>query len=79
MSEEGVAFRQIAQAMARQLDIPTASVARADAADHFGFLGHFVSLDCPTTAAMTRQLLRWKPTGPRLLEDLDEGHYFRSE
>jgi hypothetical protein len=27
----------------------------------------------------TRTLLGWQPTGPTLLEDLDAGHYTRSE
>jgi nucleoside-diphosphate-sugar epimerase len=79
IGDEGVPFRQIAEAMSRQLNIPTASVALEDAQDHFAFLSHFVSVDCPATAAVTRELLGWDPTGPGLLEDLDEGHYFVSE
>ena len=79
VGDEGVPFRKIAEAMGRQLDIPTASVAPDDAPEHFAFLGHFVSLDCPATAATTRRLLGWEPTGPSLLEDLDAGHYVRSE
>ena len=46
--------------------------------EHFSALGHFASLDSPATAALTRELLGWQPTGPSLLEDLDQGHYFRS-
>ncbi len=79
VGDEGVPFRKIAEAIGRQLDIPTASVAPDDAPEHFAFLGHFVSLDCPATAATTRRLLGWEPTGPRLLEDLDAGSYVRSE
>ena len=47
VGDEGVPFRQIADAMGRHLDIPTASVAPADAAAHFAPFGHFVGLDCP--------------------------------
>ena len=72
-----VPFREIAQAMSRHLGIPTASVTPADAPQHFGHLGHFVALDCPATAAITRKLLRWEPAGPRLLEDLEQEHYYR--
>jgi nucleoside-diphosphate-sugar epimerase len=79
VGDEGVPFRKIAEAMGRQLDVPTASVAPDDALEHFAFLGHFVSLDCPATAATTRRLLGWEPTGPGLLEDLDAGRYVRSE
>jgi nucleoside-diphosphate-sugar epimerase len=76
--DEGVPFRDIAEAIGRHLDIPTASVARDEAPEHFGFMANFVGLDSPASAAITRELLGWEPSGPSLLEDLDEGHYFRS-
>jgi len=79
VGDEGVPFREIAQAMSRRLGIPTASVTPADAPQHFGHLGHFVALDCPATAAITRKLLRWEPAGPRLLEDLGQDHYYRQD
>src|SRR5580700_2860743 len=77
VGDEGVPFREIAQAMGRHLDVPTASVAPADAVEHFAPLGHFVALDSPATAAATRELLGWEPTGPSLLEDLEQDHYYR--
>jgi nucleoside-diphosphate-sugar epimerase len=76
VADEGVPFREIAEAMGRHLGIPTASVAPADAVEHFAHLGHFVALDSPATAAVTRELLAWEPTGPSLLEDLEEDHYY---
>ncbi len=36
--EEGVPFRDIAEAIGRQLKLPAVSVAPGDAGDHFGFL-----------------------------------------
>src|ERR1022692_603845 len=77
VGDEGVPFREIAQAMGRHLGIPTASVAPANAGEHFAHLGHFVALDSPATAAATRELLGWEPTGPSLLEDLEQDHYYR--
>jgi len=77
VADEGVPFRDIAQAMGRHLGIPTASVAPADASEHFAHLAHFVGLDSPATAAATRELLGWEPTGPSLLEDLEQDHYYR--
>lgn len=78
IGDDGVPFRDIAEVMARQLDVPTASVAPADAFEHFSFLGAFTSMDAPASSSMTQELLGWKATGPTLIEDLEQGHYFRS-
>ena len=77
VGEEGVVFRQIAEAMGRGLGVPTGSVNAADALEHFSFLGLFAGLDSPASAAITRELLGWEPTGPSLLEDLEQDHYYR--
>jgi nucleoside-diphosphate-sugar epimerase len=77
VADEGVPFREIAEAIGRHLDVPTKSIAPADAPEHFAHLGHFVGLDSPASATITRELLGWEPTGPTLIEDLDQGHYFR--
>jgi nucleoside-diphosphate-sugar epimerase len=77
VGDEGVQFREIAESIGRHLDLPVKSVAPADAFDHFAHLGHFVAWDIPASAAATRSLLAWEPTGPSLLEDLEQGHYFR--
>jgi nucleoside-diphosphate-sugar epimerase len=77
-AEEGIPFREIAEAIGKHLDIPTKSVAPEDAPEHFGFMAHFVALDSPVTATLTRELLGWEPTGPSLLEDLGQDHYYRS-
>jgi hypothetical protein len=56
---------------------PTKSLGPDEALEHFGPLGHFVGLDSPANAAITRALLGWEPTGPGLLEDLEQAHYYR--
>jgi nucleoside-diphosphate-sugar epimerase len=77
VGDEGVPFREIAEVMGRHLDVPVKSVDPADAGEHFGVLGHFVALDSPATAAITRDLLSWEPTGPSLLDDLEQDYYYR--
>ena len=77
VADEGVPFREIAGAIGRHLGLPPTSVAPADAVEHFSHLGRFVGLDSPATAVVTRDLLDWEPTGPTLLEDLDQEHYYR--
>ena len=78
VGDEGVPFRAIAEAIGRGLGVPTESIAPENAIEHFGPLGLFAGMDFPASAAITHQLLGWKATGPKLIEDLDEGHYFRS-
>jgi nucleoside-diphosphate-sugar epimerase len=78
VADEGVLFRDIADTMGGRLGIPTASVAPADAVEHFAHLGHFVAVDSPATATVTRELLAWEPTGTSLLEDLEQDHYYRA-
>jgi hypothetical protein len=56
--------------------VPAASIAAEDAGEQFGFLGALVGLDNSTSSAATQELLRWTPTHPGLIADLDRGHYF---
>jgi nucleoside-diphosphate-sugar epimerase len=77
VADEGVPFREIALAMGRHLGIPAVSVAPAETGEHFAHLSHFVALDSPATAVATRELLGWRPSGPSLLDDLEQDHYYR--
>ena len=76
VGDEGVPMREIAEAISRNLNVPTKSFAPEDAAEQFAFLGGFIALDNLTSSAHTRQLLGWEPTRPGLIADIDEGHYF---
>ena len=76
VADNGVPFREVAEAIGRKLNLPTASIAPEDAGEHFSFLGDLVSLDNPTSSELTRRWLHWQPTHPGLIEDLGDGHYF---
>jgi nucleoside-diphosphate-sugar epimerase len=76
VGDEGVPFTAIAATIGRHLDVPVASIAADQAADHFSFLGALVQLDNPTSSTLTQELLGWKPEHPGLIEDMDDGHYF---
>jgi nucleoside-diphosphate-sugar epimerase len=78
IGDEGVPTRDIAEIIARHLNVPAISVAPEDAAEHFGWIGAFFALDAPASSALTQERLGWKPTHIGLLEDLDQGHYFRT-
>lgn len=77
VGDEGVPFRKIAESIGNRLCLPVTSIPPAEADEHFGFLGPMVTMDSPATAQVTRELLGWEPTGPTLLEDLAQGHYYR--
>jgi nucleoside-diphosphate-sugar epimerase len=74
--EEDVPFRDIAEAIGRQLKLSVVSIAAKDAGDHFSFLSPFVALDNPTSSALTQQRLGWRPQGAGLIADIEQGHSF---
>jgi nucleoside-diphosphate-sugar epimerase len=79
VAEEGVPFRDIAEAIGRQLKLSVVSIAAEDAGDHFGWLSAMVSVDNPTSSVLTRKRLGWQPKEPALIADIEEGHYFKNE
>ena len=80
VAESGVAFRDIAAAIAHGLDLPTVSLTPAEAAEHFPspFLATVYGIDAPVSGSATRALLGWEPTHPGLLDDLTHGDYLAS-
>lgn len=76
VAEEGVATRDIAEAIGRHLHLPVVSKSPEAVADHFGWIGAFFGFDVPASSTETQKRLGWKSTQPGLIADLDEGHYF---
>jgi nucleoside-diphosphate-sugar epimerase len=74
--EQGVRFREVAEAIGRGLGLPVSSISQEQAVEQFGFLARFIAMDVAASSEITRELLGWTPTGPSLVEDLDAGHYF---
>lgn len=75
-AEQAIPFRDIAQTIGAQLDVPAVSVTQEQATEQLGFIGWVASLDNPTSSELTRELLGWAPQHPGLLEDLKSGNYF---
>jgi nucleoside-diphosphate-sugar epimerase len=78
IEDGGTAFREIAEAIGSRLGLPTVSVP-ADVLmlpGYFGMFTNLVTLDLPASNLITRQSLGWEPAAPKLLADLDNGHYF---
>ncbi len=76
VGEQGVPLREVAEVIGRGLDLPVTSITAEQAGTQFGFLAGFLALDMPTSNALTRELLSWEPSGPGLVADLEQGHYF---
>jgi nucleoside-diphosphate-sugar epimerase len=79
VDEEGVAVREIAEAIGGGLKVPIVSLTVEEAGSHFGWMGFFVGMDAPASSALTQQRLGWQPTEqPRLIDDLDRAQDFEA-
>jgi nucleoside-diphosphate-sugar epimerase len=76
VAEEGVPLRAIAQTIGTGLGLPVRSLNQDEAQAHFGWLAPFVALDNPTSSALTRSSLGWRPREPELLIDMRDSGYF---
>jgi nucleoside-diphosphate-sugar epimerase len=78
VAEEGVPLREIAEAIGRGLKVPVIAKSPEETGEHFGWLGVFVGADVPASSALTQERLEWRPTGARLISDLDHARDFES-
>jgi nucleoside-diphosphate-sugar epimerase len=75
IAEEGIAFRDIAGAIGRGLDVPVVSRSGDDAKDYFASFEMFAGMDLAGSSARTRASLRWEPARPGLLDDIAHAGY----
>jgi nucleoside-diphosphate-sugar epimerase len=71
VAEQGITLRDIMNVIGAGLAIPVKSITAAEAADYFGWLAPFASMDLPASSDWTRRTLNWHPNGPGLIEDLE--------
>ncbi len=76
VAEAGVAFREIAASIGRQLGVRVVELSPDAAAAHFGPLAMFVGWDLAVDSTRTRAALGWAPREVGLLEDLANPAYF---
>lgn len=79
VAEEGVPFREIAEAIGLGLQLPVTSKNGDEVAAHFEWFAHFASIDCPASSQKTREALGWDTKGAGLIEDINKAGYFQEQ
>jgi nucleoside-diphosphate-sugar epimerase len=72
VAEEAIPVRKVAEAIARNLDVPSASKSSEEAAKLFTWLTPFIEADNPVSSQLTQEQLKWHPTQPGIITDLDD-------
>lgn len=72
VADEGVPFKAIAEVIGKHLGVPVEPRGR----EHFGWFADFAGLDMSASSERTRLWTGWQPSGPALLEDLDQDAYY---
>ena len=72
VAEEVIPLRTIAEVIGRRLHVPVANKSLQDAAKLFSWLTPFIEADNPVSSQVTRERLRWQPTQPGIISDLEK-------
>ena len=75
IAEQGVPFRRIAEAIGRQLGLPSRSIAPDEAATHFGGIAMFVAGNGPASSERTKGALGWEPREADIVADIERPDY----
>lgn len=75
VGEEGVPYREIAEAIGRQLGVPAKSLKPEEADAHFGPLALWVGNNGPASNAWTRKTLGWSPQKVGIVADIERPDY----
>ena len=77
VAEEGVPYRNIAEAIGRQLGLPSKSLTPDEAEAHFGPLATWVGNSGPASNAWTKATLGWTPEQVGIVDDIERPDYSR--
>ena len=73
---EGVPFRLMAEAIGRQVGVPTKSITAEEAEAHFGGMAIWVTGSGSVSSEQTRAVLGWEPREIGLIADIDRPAYY---
>lgn len=71
IAEDGIPLRKIAETIGDVLNLPIVAKSPDTAADHFGFLVHFVGADFQASSVYTKAALSWNPSRNGAIADLE--------
>ena len=77
VGDKSVTMKSLAEVIGAQLKLDIVSKTSEEAPAHFGFFSWPLSMDSPCSSTKTQEEFDWRPTGPRLIEDLQKGTYFK--
>lgn len=77
VAEEGVPYREIAEAIGRQLGLPAKSLPPEEAEAHFGPLATWVANNGPASNGWTKEVLGWLPKQVGIVADIECPDYSR--
>ena len=77
VAEEGVRYREIAEAIGRQLGLPATSLTQEEAETHFGPLATWVANNGPASNDWTMKTLQWSPEQVGIVADIERSDYSR--
>ena len=77
VAEEGVPYREIAEAIGRQLGLPAKSLTLDEAEAHFGPLATWVANNGPASNEWTKKVLGWSPEHVGIVADIERPNYSR--
>ncbi len=75
ITEEGVPFRLIAEAISRQVGVPTRSLTPEEAKAHFGGVAMWVAGNGPASSERTKAVLGWEPRERGIISDIEQPNY----
>jgi len=77
VAQEGVPYREIAEAIGRQLGLPARSLTAEEAETHFGPLATWVANNGPASNEGTKKTLGWTPEQVGIVADIERPDYSR--
>lgn len=75
VADNAIKTKTIATLIGEKLGLPVQSVSGAAVAEHFDWMGRFISFEGAAMGTKTQQQLGWQPTHIGLLQDMQENYF----